>query len=219
MASAVESGRKATRRRRMPRADRELQMLEVAEKVFAERGYQDASMEEIARRVGVTKPMLYAYFGSKEGLLLATIVKIRTDMTAHVMNAVVGAGSPREMLWRGIHAYHFFVAEHQQGWAVVRELGNRSANEGVEAVRRNLSLLIADLVAAHVPHVPELEREALGELIVGACERIELWRQTRPEVSPHDAAELVLAALWPGLQQRAADYGVDLEASLAELTA
>ncbi|MGH3746792.1 MAG: helix-turn-helix domain-containing protein, partial [Micromonosporaceae bacterium] len=67
----------------MPRADRERQMLAVAEQVFAERGYRDASMDEIAGRVGVTKPMLYAYFGSKEGLLLATIVKFGTDLTAH----------------------------------------------------------------------------------------------------------------------------------------
>ena len=194
-------------------------MLRVAEQVFAERGYQDASMDEIARRVGVTKPMLYAYFGSKEGLLLATIVKFRQDMTEHITRAVAGAVTPKDMLWRGIHAYHEFVADHQQGWAAVRELGNRSANEEVETVRRNLSRLIADLVAAHVPRMPGLEREALGELIVGACERIELWRQARGDVSPAQAAELVLASLWSGLAERAAEYGVDLRAPLSELSA
>ena len=53
----------------MPRADRERQMLAVAERVFAERGFRSASMDEIAELVGVTKPMLYAYFGSKDGLV------------------------------------------------------------------------------------------------------------------------------------------------------
>ncbi len=186
-------------------------MLAVAEQVFAERGYRDASMDEIAGRVGVTKPMLYAYFGSKEGLLLATIVKFGTDLTAHITAAVADAVSPRQMLWRGVHAYHEFVAGHEQGWAVVRELGNRSANDEVEAVRRDLSRLIAGLVAGQAPTIPETEREAWGEIIVGACERVELWRQARGDVSPTQAADHVLTALWPGLESRAAAYGLDLE--------
>lgn len=194
-------------------------MLEVAEQVFAERGYQDASMEEIARRVGVTKPMLYAYFGSKEGLLRAAVIKIRTDMTAHVMRCVAEATSPRDMFWRGVLGYHEFVAEHEQGWAVVREVGARSLAEQVEVVRRDLSRLIADLVGAHVPETPEVEREALGEIVVGACERVELWRQSRADVTPQRAAEYVMLAFWPGLRARAADYGVDLDQRKSEISA
>ena len=53
-------------RKRMPRADRERLMLDVAEKMFANRGFHDASMDEVAAAAGITKPMLYNYFGSKE---------------------------------------------------------------------------------------------------------------------------------------------------------
>jgi AcrR family transcriptional regulator len=53
----------------MPRAQREEQILGIAEEVFAERGFQATTMEDIAERVGVTKPLIYEYFGSKEGLL------------------------------------------------------------------------------------------------------------------------------------------------------
>ena len=63
------------RRKRMPRAEREQQILEVAEEVFAGDGYQATSMDDIAQRVGLSKPMLYEYFGSKEGLLLACLEK------------------------------------------------------------------------------------------------------------------------------------------------
>ena len=52
---------------------REPQILEVAGQVFAARGYHAASMEEIAARADVTKPMVYSYFGSKERLYLAYI--------------------------------------------------------------------------------------------------------------------------------------------------
>ncbi|HEY2101407.1 MAG TPA: helix-turn-helix domain-containing protein, partial [Pseudonocardia sp.] len=56
-------------RRRVSRAERERQILDAASAVFAERGYQAASMDAVAERVGVTKPVLYDHFGSKEGLL------------------------------------------------------------------------------------------------------------------------------------------------------
>ena len=53
---------------RVPRPVRERQLLELAEALFAERGYAGASMDELARRAGVTKPVVYELFGSKDGL-------------------------------------------------------------------------------------------------------------------------------------------------------
>ena len=57
--------------RGVPRAVREPQILEVAGRIFAARGYHAASMDEIAAAADVTKPLVYAYFGSKEGLYVA----------------------------------------------------------------------------------------------------------------------------------------------------
>ncbi|UMG91732.1 TetR/AcrR family transcriptional regulator [Nocardioides sp. TF02-7] len=55
------------------RADREQQIVAVAGEVFAERGFALASVDEIARRAGISKPLIYNYFGSKEGLLAACL--------------------------------------------------------------------------------------------------------------------------------------------------
>src|SRR5438874_3831781 len=60
-------------RRKLPRAVRERQMLEVAGRVFAAHGFHEASMDEIDRHAGISKPMIYNYFGSKEGLYFAYI--------------------------------------------------------------------------------------------------------------------------------------------------
>jgi len=68
----------AAPRRRLPRAAREQQLLDVAEQVFAEQGYSAASMDDIAIRAGVTKPVLYSHFGSKEGLVVACVAKTGT---------------------------------------------------------------------------------------------------------------------------------------------
>ena len=185
-------------------------MLEVAEEVFAERGYAEASMDEIARRVGVTKPMLYAYFGSKEGLLLAAIARVRERLTRTVMDAIADANDVEDMLWRGLLAYHEFVAGHERGWAMVRHVASQAVADKVEEIRRGLGKLIAELMAVHAPGAPQREREAYAEMIVGACERSALWRQTRDDVTPEQAAQLVMEGLWHGVAQLAARYGADV---------
>ncbi|MGH3994271.1 MAG: TetR/AcrR family transcriptional regulator, partial [Pseudonocardiaceae bacterium] len=104
----------------MARADRERQMLEVAEELFAERGYQAASMDEIAERVGVSKPMLYAYFGSKDGLLLGCVRRARAELREVTMAAIAQGGTPYEVLRRGLIAHFRFIDAHTSAWAILR---------------------------------------------------------------------------------------------------
>ena len=60
----------------VPRADREDQILTVAVDEFADRGYAGASMVSIAARAGISKPLIYQYFGSKDGLYLACLHRV-----------------------------------------------------------------------------------------------------------------------------------------------
>src|ERR671930_2513522 len=96
------------RRRRMPRAERERQMIAVAEQMFAERGYRAASMDEIAERVGVSKPMLYEYFGSKEGLFVACIRQARAELAAVSTESVAGHTRAEDALRTGLIAFFEF---------------------------------------------------------------------------------------------------------------
>ena len=104
----------------MPRADRERQMMAVAEEVFAERGYVATSMDEIAERVGVSKPMLYEYFGSKEGLLVACIRQARGELLRSPPQAALAADGPEDMLRNGLMAFFRFIREHRRSWALLR---------------------------------------------------------------------------------------------------
>jgi AcrR family transcriptional regulator len=60
----------------VPRAEREQQIVDVAVVEFAARGYRGASMVDIAERAGITKPLVYQYFGSKDGLYLACLRQV-----------------------------------------------------------------------------------------------------------------------------------------------
>ena len=74
----------------VPRADREQQILDAAVAEFGGRGYAHASMAAIARRAGISKPLVYEYFGSKDGLYLACLNRAGTHLVGRVAAAQGG---------------------------------------------------------------------------------------------------------------------------------
>ncbi len=193
-------------RKRMPRAERERQMIEVAESVFAERGYTAASMDEIAERVGVSKPMLYEYFHSKEGLLLACIAESRAELRKVTEESVAGATSPEDALRRGLLAFFVYIRERRQAWSLLRHemvLIGTSASDEIEATRRQQTDLIAKLMTGYLDLGSPLRVEAVAEFVVGACERLAIWCERHVEVTPERATDYAMDVLWSGLRGRA----------------
>ena len=194
------------KRKRMPRADRMRQMIEVGEQVFSARGYAAASMDEIAELVGVSKPMLYEYFNSKEGLLLACIRESRAVLREVTEQATVGAADAEDALRRGLLAFFVFIRERRQAWSLLRHemalIGTPAADE-VEETRRQQTDLIAALMSGHFDNGDELRAEAAAEFVVGACERLAIWCERHEEVSPELATGYAMDVLWSGLRDRA----------------
>jgi AcrR family transcriptional regulator len=194
------------KRKRMPRAERMRQMIDVAEQVFSARGYAAASMDEIAELVGVSKPMLYEYFNSKEGLLLACIQESRAVLREVTEQATVGATDAEDALRRGLLAFFVFIRERRQAWSLLRHemalIGTPAADE-VEETRRQQTDLIAALMSGHFDGDGDLQAEAAAEFVVGACERLAIWCERHEEVTPEMATEYAMDVLWAGLRRRA----------------
>ena len=196
-------------RSRMPRAEREAQILAVAEQVFAERGFQATTMEDVAERVGVTKPMIYGYFGSKEGLLAACVASARSQLlqaTEAAWEAVPEGSSVEEQFRAGVGAFFRFIDEHASAFALITHEGamQASAAAGVESIRRQQTAFIVRTLQqrAGLDALPATLLEGYAEVVVGACERLAIWRarQERP-VSAEDVTELVMGAVWHGLSR------------------
>ncbi|MBB5957559.1 AcrR family transcriptional regulator [Saccharothrix tamanrassetensis] len=193
------------RRKRMPKAQRKAQMLDIAEQVFAERGYLATSMDEIAERVGVSKPMLYEYFGSKEGLLIGCIHRARTELLDRTQQAVTGADGPEDVLREGLLAFFEFIGEHKQAWSLLRQeaaITVPSAVEEIEGIRRQQTDLIAAVIAAFDTDMDPTEAEAFAEIVVGSTERLALWCERRPDVGPAQATTYVMEVVWRGVATR-----------------
>ncbi|MEU8119680.1 TetR/AcrR family transcriptional regulator [Spirillospora sp. NPDC049024] len=186
----------------MSRAEREQQMLDVAERVFGERGYQAASMDEIAERCGVSKPMLYEYFGSKDGLLVACVSRSKAELFEATQKAMAGATAPEDILWRGMVAYFRFIDEHSRSFAMLLREPTAATPDAVQAVdetRRQQSSLIAGVLRTFAPAAPDGVVEAYTQIIMGASERMALWQTSRPDVSAEDAARYMTDFCWNGL--------------------
>jgi AcrR family transcriptional regulator len=189
-------------RRRVSRPERERQILDAASAVFAERGYQAASMDTVAERVGVTKPVLYDHFGSKEGLLLACIARARAELLEVTTQAATGAADPEGMLRNGFRAFFDFLDSRGAASTLLYEEAATpvgAAAEALEGIRNQQTGFIAGLLAAQAPEADARRLEAYAQVIVGASERLALWRARRGDVSAEQATEFLMDLVWSGL--------------------
>ncbi|MGW7527861.1 TetR/AcrR family transcriptional regulator [Streptomyces sp. NPDC054783] len=194
--------------KRMPRAVREQQMLDAAVRIFGQRGYMAASMDEIAELAGVSKPLVYLYLNSKEDLFTACIRREATALTEAVRAGVHTDLPADRQLWDGLKAFFAHTAEHPDAWSVLhlqaRTHGDPFATE-VAAMRREIVAFVTRLVAvaareAHRdPGLPEHEVAGLAEALVGAAESLAAWANTTPGVTARQAATTLMNFAWSGL--------------------
>jgi AcrR family transcriptional regulator len=188
----------------MTRAEREEQILATAEEFFAERGYRQATMDELATRLGVTKPVIYDHFGSKDGLLLALLTRVRAELHAETLRALGEVpDDPREVLYRVALAFFTFVDGHGCAWSVLNgeaALLTGDAGAEVEAMRQQQADFLADYLAGHGLAPGPADAQRLAQLIVGGAERLALWRQDHdPGLTAEAAAGLMRTLQWDGL--------------------
>jgi AcrR family transcriptional regulator len=186
--------------RLVPRAVREEQMLEVAGDVFAERGFHAASMDEIAERADISKPMIYAYFGSKEGLYSAYMERIGSRLLEAMDAAVDPALEPGPQVYASMAAFLGFVEEHRQGWAVLqRELAAGGGGPLAEDVGRVRAAIVKRMATLLAPHLGDVRADALAHGFVGAGESLAAWWLGHPDFTREEVAELIMDVGWRGV--------------------
>ena len=200
-------------RRKLPRAVRERQMLDVAGRVFAADGFHEASMDEIAQKAGISKPMIYNYFGSKEGLYFAYIELAGQRLLSRIAEAAEGVDDSREIdaegrLLASSVAFFAHVDERREEWAVLfAELAARGGPffREVAAVRRSITDQTAqlfDLVLRRAGVSPDQVggTDALACAFVGAGESLANWWLEHPEETKEAMAKRLIEVAWGGLK-------------------
>lgn len=186
---------------RLARAERESQMLEIATEVFCERGYAGASMNEIARRCGISKPMLYLYFDSKERLYLACVTFVGDGLIAAIEKSVAGARTPTEQVLATAAGLFSYAEQRDRAWWGVIYSETMPADSAVaEAtigyrdriltiINRAMSAVLADPVDA----------EVASHALIGAGESLLRWWVGRPDESAQAMGQRLIRILGPFL--------------------
>lgn len=173
--------------RRLSAGERRRQLFAVALRLFAERGYEATTMDEIAEAAGVTKPLLYQHFSSKRALYLELVDSVAEDLLAAIGSATSAAAGPREQVEDGFAAYFQMVVAHETAFRLLYGRSHSADEELDEALRRvedAIAEAIDPLIAAGLD---DEHRRFLAYAVVGMAEGASRhWIASRP--SPGGAA-------------------------------
>jgi AcrR family transcriptional regulator len=196
-------------RTRLARADRMEQTLLAAHALFAERGYAAVKMDEIAASVGVTKPLLYNYFGNKEQLYITCMERAGDSLTATVAEAVADSANPGEALGAGVRAFFAFLDSDRAAWAVLFDETLPRGGEVAERVADYRGVIVDLVSGSMLAQLPQdkrdaarIEIEALSAALLGAAEALARWWLRTEEIGAGEAAELLISTIEPGLRAR-----------------
>lgn len=195
-------------RRRLRPEDRRAVILEASAGVFAEAGYDRASMRAVAAAAGVTTPVLYDHFASKADLYAALVTDLADDLISRW--AAVGeqdGGSTEDLFRRTIDAIFSWIEGNEAGWRMV--FLDAPSDPAVAEAHRGRQDRATAVLAEQFGRVAalnlsvELERERADHFLAEAAKwtvnAIAAWWWANRDLSRAQIVELTADLLWRGL--------------------
>jgi AcrR family transcriptional regulator len=181
--------------------ERREQLIDVGRRLFAERGFEGTSVEEIATKAGVSKPVVYEHFGGKEGLYAVVVDREMQQLLDMVTSALTG-GHPRELLEQAAFALLDYIEQSTDGFRILVRDSPVAQSTG------SFASLISD-IATQVEHILVAEFKQRGyeakhaplyaQMLVGMVALTgQWWLDVRKPRKADVAAHLVNLA-WNGL--------------------
>ncbi|MBC9716784.1 TetR/AcrR family transcriptional regulator [Streptomyces sp. TRM66268-LWL] len=190
-----------TRRTRMTGAERRQQLLDIGRTLFAAKGFEGTSVEEIAAKAGVSKPVVYEHFGGKEGLY-AVVVDREMQRLLDMVTSSLTAGHPRELCEQAAFALLDYIEEYTDGFRILVRDSPVAQSTGTFAS------LISD-IATQVEDILGMEFKARGfdpklaplyaQALVGSVALTGQWWLTTRKPKKADVAAHLVNLAWHGL--------------------
>jgi AcrR family transcriptional regulator len=187
---------------RLTGSARRAQLIEIARAVFAKRGYEATSVEEIAARANISKPIVYEHFGGKEGLY-AVLVDREMDHVITRISTAIASGTPRERVERAALAFLSYVRDQPDGFVVLsRDAPVTLARGGMSSLLNDVAERVSDVFtttfkeAGYDPKAAPIYAHALVGMVTFVGQ---WWTETRkPPVE--EVASHIAALAWMGLR-------------------
>lgn len=179
-------------RTRLDPTVRRRQIAEVAARVFAEHDPSEVSFELIAEEAGISRSLVYSYFGDRGSLFAAACDHELEPLDAEIDAALEALGSDRERLARAVSAYLRFAWRHRRSWLMIASASGSRHPAVREAIHAR-----TDRIAAAITEAPEgrlLVRGVLGMLEAAALHALE-----HDDADPEGLAGLLTKVIWDGV--------------------
>lgn len=188
--------------RRLTASARRAQLIEVGRAVFARRGYEAASVEEIAEQAKVSKPIVYEHFHGKEGLY-AVVVDREMEYVVRRIADAISSGPPRERMERAALAFLTYVKDHPDGFAVLaHNAPAESARGGMSSLLNDVAERVGDVFSAALKDAGYDPRNApiYAHALIGMVTYVGQWWTEVRKPDVEEVAKHIAALAWMGLR-------------------
>jgi AcrR family transcriptional regulator len=171
----------------VPRAERERQILDVAIDEFGRRGYAKASIEAIASAAGISKPLIYGYFGAKSGLYVACVERAGAEFASAIEEVLAGTEPTLKLAEETLRAIFTVLEPRPHAWNMVFDRSVPEDSEAAAAAQRVIARIleqgsrgVSAVLAASGISDP-LDLSALSDVWASAVTALVNWWLKHPE--------------------------------------
>src|SRR5215208_4203054 len=181
-------------RKRLSAVDRRAAILDAALEVFSKRGYNGASIDEIAQAAGISKALIYEHFPSKKDLHVSLLERHVQDIFTRLAQTA-DTDEPGEVRMRnGVDAFLEWVETHREAFRLL--FRDTFESEVAEALERLQAQATGDRETDFA-----LAIEAMAQQLSGAVQSLAIWWQTHPDIEREWLVDRVMEYAWIGLER------------------
>jgi AcrR family transcriptional regulator len=194
-------GTKKTGRKNLTAAARRAQLIEVGRGAFARKGFEATSVEEIAERAKVSKPVIYEHFGGKEGLY-AVVVDREIERVVSIISEAISEGSPRERVENASLAFLTYVRDHPEGFGVLTHDAPSGRGGSLTSMMSDVAERVTRVFARAFKEAGYDARSApiYAHALVGMVTFVGQWWTGAQRVPVEKAASHLAGLAWMGLR-------------------
>jgi AcrR family transcriptional regulator len=197
-------------RRRLPRDERRARILDAAARVFADRGYEAASLDEIAEAAEISKPVIYDHFESKKALHIELLELQTGEMLEFMTRRAIAKDTTEGQLAAGLEAFLEFVEDHHYAWRMIFRdptAADADIEQAQRRVQQRATSAISELAGRHpvedlsddvLGH--ELSVEVFSQMLKTAANGIAWWYEHR-EIPRATVLKMLMDFVWLGLER------------------
>lgn len=182
--------------------ERREQLITVGRKLFADKGFEATSVEEIAAKAGVSKPLVYEHFGGKEGLYAVVIDREIAALLGGITKALEEGGGARMLLERATLSLLDYIEAHTDGFRIlVRDSPTGQSTGTLSSVLGDVAAQVEHLLAAEFKarHLDPKSASIHAQMLVGMLALTGQWWLDRRRFKKQQVAAHLVNLAWNGL--------------------